>query len=400
MAAKRKDKNGRLLKTGENQRKDLLYQYRYQDIWGKTKYIYSTDLDDLRQKEKEVQKELEKGVDYAKGNVSVEQLVERYIGLKQNVRYNTKVGYQFVLNLLKKETFSQKCIRDIKVSDAQMWMIKLANDGKGYSTLTSVRGVLRPAFQMAYNEDIIPKNPFDFKLTDVIVNNSQKRIALTDAQRDTWMEFIRTDPTYSKYYDEFVVLLHTGLRVSEFCGLTLKDLDFENRRITVDHQLIRERSGRYYVEVTKSESGKRYIAMDDAVYTSLKNMLEHRPKVKTEILVDGYSGFIMLDKNGRPKVALHIENEMRWAMKKYDKLHPDAPLPNITPHVLRHTFCTDLHFKGLDPKSLQYFMGHSESRTTMNIYTHANYEQARDALTKVLRFSGRDGEGKSGGKAL
>ena len=400
MAAKRKDKNGRLLKTGENQRKDLLYQYRYQDIWGKTKYIYSPDLDDLRQKEKEVQKELEKGVDYAKGNVSVEQLVERYIGLKQNVRYNTKVGYQFVLNLLKKETFSQKCIRDIKVSDAQMWMIKLANDGKGYSTLTSVRGVLRPTFQMAYNEDIIPKNPFDFKLTDVIVNNSQKRIALTDAQRDTWMEFIRTDPTYSKYYDEFVVLLHTGLRVSEFCGLTLKDLDFENRRITVDHQLIRERSGRYYVEVTKSESGKRYIAMDDAVYTSLKNMLEHRPKVKTEILVDGYSGFIMLDKNGRPKVALHIENEMRWAMKKYDKLHPDAPLPNITPHVLRHTFCTDLHFKGLDPKSLQYFMGHSESRTTMNIYTHANYEQARDALTKVLRFSGRDGEGKSGGKAL
>lgn len=400
MAAKRKDKNGRLLKTGENQRKDLIYQYRYQDIWGKTQYIYSADLNELRQKEKEVQKELEKGVDYAKGNVSVEQLVERYISLKQNVRYNTKVGYRFVLNLLKKESFSQKCIRDIKVSDAQMWMIKLANDGRGYSTLTSVRGVLRPAFQMAYNEDIIPKNPFDFKLTDVVVNNSQKRISLTDTQKDTWMEFVRTDPTYSKYYDEFVVLLHTGMRVSEFCGLTYKDLDFENRRITVDHQLIRERGGRYYVEVTKSESGRRYIAMDDAVYTSLRNMLANRPEVKTEMLVDGYSGFIMLDKNGKPKVALHIENEMRWAMKKYDRLHPDAPLPNITPHVLRHTFCTDLHFKGLDPKSLQYFMGHSEYRTTMNIYTHANYEQALDALTKVLRFSGQDDAGKSGGKAL
>ncbi len=263
-----------------------------------------------------------------------------------------------------------------------------------------MRGVLRPAFQMAYNEDIIPKNPFDFKLTDVIVNNSQKRIALTDAQRDTWMEFIRTDPTYSKYYDEFVVLLGTGLRVSEFCGLTIRDLDFGSRRITVDHQLIRERGGRYYVEVTKSESGRRYIAMDDAVYTSLKNMLEHRPKVKTEMVVDGYSGFIMLDKNGRPKVALHIENEMRWAMKKYGKLHPDAPLPPISPHVLRHTYCSNLYFMGLDAKSLQYFMGHSESRTTMNIYTHANYEQARDALTKVLRFSSQDGEEKSGGKAL
>nr|WP_302594927.1 tyrosine-type recombinase/integrase [uncultured Acetatifactor sp.] len=111
------------------------------------------------------------------------------------------------------------------------------------------------------------------------------------------------------------------------------------------------------------------------------------------MFVDGYSGFIMLDKNGRPKVALHIENEMRWTMKKYDKLHLDAPLPNITPYVHRHTFCTDLHFKGLAPKSLQYFMGHSEYRTTMNIYTHANYEQARDALTKILRFSSRDDDG-------
>ena len=400
MAAKRKDKNGRLLKTGENQRKDLIYQYRYKDIWGKTQYIYSADLNELRQKEKEVQKELDKGVDYAKGNVSVEQLVERYIGLKQNVRYNTKVGYQFVLNLIKKEAFSKKCIRDIKVSDAQMWMLKLSNDGKGYSTLTSVRGVLRPAFQMACNEDIISKNPFDFKLTDVIVNDSKKRISLTDAQRDAWMEFIRTDKTYSKYYDEFVVLLHSGLRVSEFCGLTFRDLDFKSRRITVDHQLIRERGGRYYVEATKSESGRRYIAMDDAVYTSLRNMLDHRPKVETEMIVDGYSGFIMLDKNGKPKIALHIENEMRWAMKKYDKLHPDAPLPNITPHVLRHTFCTDLHFKGLDAKSLQYFMGHSEYRTTMNIYTHADYEQAKNALTKILNFSDQNDGGKGGGKAL
>lgn len=95
----------------------------------------------------------------------------------------------------------------------------------------------------------------------------------------------------SKYYDEFVILLHTGLRVSEFCRLTDKDLDFGNRRITVDHQLIRERGGRYYVEVTNSESGRRYIAMDDVVYTSLRNMLDRRLKLQTEMLVDGYSGF-------------------------------------------------------------------------------------------------------------
>ena len=392
MAGKRRDKNGRVLKTGESQRKsDGIYQYRYTDIWGKTQYVYSSDLDELREKEKEIQKKIDEGIDYTKGNITVLELVERYISLKQSVRYNTKVGYNFVLNILKKESFAQKCIRDIKVSDAQLWMIKLSNDGKGYSTLTSIRGVLRPAFQMAYYEDIIHKNPFDFKLTDVVVNNSKKREALTEAQKNTWMEFIRTDSTYSKYYDEFVVLLHTGMRVSEFCGLTFKDLDFENRRISVNHQLLRERTGKYTIEVTKSESGRRYIAMDDEVYTSLKNMIARRPKAKVEMVVDGYTGFIMLDKNHKPKVALHIENGMRWAMKKYNKLHPDKPLPHITPHVFRHTFCTDMHYKGLDSKSLQYFMGHAEERTTKNIYTHADYERAEASLMKILKFQNKDG---------
>lgn len=98
---------------------------------------------------------------------------------------------------------------------------------------------------------------------------------------------------------------------ASFCGLTRKDLDFKNRKIRVDHQPVRERGDKYYIEETKTSSGCRFLPMTDAVYHSLKKMLERHPKVKTEPLVDGCSNFIMLDKNGNPKVALHIENEMR-----------------------------------------------------------------------------------------
>lgn len=140
-------------------------------------------------------------------------------------------------------------------------------DGKGYSTITSVRGVVKPAFQMACDEDAIRKNPFIFKLTDVVLNDSERRIALTEEQLRTWMDFIRQDETYSKYYDEFVVLLDTGLRVSEFCGLTRKDLDFKNRRIRVDHQLLRELGGKYHVVATKTASGIRFIPMTGAGVT-------------------------------------------------------------------------------------------------------------------------------------
>lgn len=386
MSEKRRDNKGRILRTGESQRKDLIYQYRYIDIRGKRRTIYSSNLSELRKKEAEILKQLSEGIDYAAGQITVIALVERYIRLKQGTRYNTKVGYKFVLNIIKKEDFGYRQIRDIKVSDAQAWMIKLHDDGRGYSTLTSVRGVIKPAFQMAYNEDAIRKNPFDFKLVDVVPNDSQKRIALTDEQQEIWMNFIREDKTYSKYYDEFVVLLGTGMRVSEFCGLTKDDLQFSERRIRVDHQLVRERGGKYYVEKTKTECGCRFIPMTDEVYRSLLNILERRKKVAKEFIVDGYSGFLLLNKNDHPKVALHIENEMRWAMKKYSKLHPDKPLPHITPHVFRHTFCTNMANKGMDVKHLQYIMGHSDVGVTLNVYTHANYDLAAEQMLEIIDF--------------
>ncbi len=399
MSEKRKDNKGRILRTGESQRKDLIYQYRYTDIRGKRQTIYSSDLKELREKEKIIQKQLDDGIDYTAGKMTVLALLERYISLKQGVRYNTKVGYSFVLNLVKKEDFGYRQIRDIKVSDAQQWMMKLHDEGKGYSTIASVKGVVRSAFQMAYNDDIIRRNPFEFKLIDIVPNDSQKRIAMTKEQQECWMGFIREDETYMKYYDEFVVLLETGMHVSEFCGLTKGDLDFENRRIRVDHQLVRERGGKYYVEKTKTDGGIRFIPMTDGVYQSLRNILADRRRIKTEMIIDGYSGFLLLDKNDRPKVALHIENEMRWAMKKYKKLHPDQPLPHITPHVFRHTFCTNMANAGMDIKTLQYAMGHSDVEVTLNVYTHANYDRVAEQMTKIIdlkSFESQKRERKSG----
>ena len=386
MSEKRKDHKGRILKTGESQRKDGIYQYRYTDCRGKRQCVYSPALQELRQKEKEIQKQLDAGIDYEAGQITVIELLEKYISLKKGVRYNTQVGYRFVLNLVRKEDFGYRKISTVKVSDAKQWFAKLQKDGRGFSTISSVRGVIKPAFQMAYDEDAVRKNPFVFKLTDVVVNDTVPRAALTEEHLEIWMNFIERDNTYHKYYDEFVVLLETGMRVSEFCGLTQKDLDFKNRRIRVDHQLIRERGGKYYVEETKTSSGRCFLPMNETVYASLKKMLERRPKVKAEPMVDDYSGFIMLDKNGNPKVALHIENEMRWAMKKYKKLHPDSPLPHITPHVFRHTFCTNYANDGMDIKNLQYLMGHSDAGVTLNVYTHASYAHAAEQMAEISQF--------------
>ena len=136
--------------------------------------------------------------------------------------------------------------------------------------------------------------------------------------------------------------------------------------------------------------------MTDNVYQALKNIIARRQRPAKEWLIDGYSGFLLLDKNGNPKVAMHIEHHFQWALKKYRKLHPDQPLPKITPHVFRHTFCTKMAHAGMDIKSLQYLMGHSDAGVTMNVYTHATYDHAEATMQKILRPSLPEGERKSG----
>lgn len=385
MSEKRKDSKGRILRTGESQRKDLTYQFRYTDVTGKRRTIYAKDLKELRKQEEKIQKDIDDGIHYCEGNINVIELVERYVSLKQGVRHATKVGYNFVLNLIRKEDFCYRRINTIKTSDAKLWFMKLQKDGRGYSTITSVRGVVKPAFQMACDEDIIRKNPFAFSLAGVVVNDSKKREALTPEEQNIFMTFVKEDPHYSRYYDEFNVLLGTGMRVSEFCGLTKDDLDFENRRIFVGKQLVKENKGAYHVEKTKTESGVRYIPMTDAVYESLQNILKNRKKPRKEMMVDGYTGFILLDQKCNPKVALHLDHHMQWTMKKYRRTR-EEPLPTITPHVLRHTFCTNMANAGMDLKSLQYLMGHADAGVTMNVYTHASYAHAEQSMQKILKF--------------
>ena len=146
------------------------------------------------------------------------------------------------------------------------------------------------------------------------------------------------------------------------------------------------------MEVTVTpDMRKRLMALlpDEAM-----SQLARRKKVKTEIVVDGYGSFLLLDKDDKPKVALHIENEMRWAMKKYKKLHPDKPLPHITPHVFRHTFCTNMANAGMDIKNLQYVMGHSDVGVTLNVYTHASFDRAAEQMARIIDFKDTDMQGK------
>ena len=405
MSEKRRDSKNRILRNGESQdKKTGRYIYKYYDILHKPHFLYSWKLEptdklpagkkdgpSLREKIRQLQKDMVDGIDVQGSEMTVLELVKRYIATKTGVKVTTEAGYKTVVNILEKEAFAYLPIKKIHHSDAKLFLIKLQKeDGRSYSSIHSIRGVLRPAFKLAVEDDFIRKNPFDFELAKVIINDSITREAISRDQMRKFLTFVREDEHYSKYYDAMYILFHTGMRISEFVGLTVGCLDMKNRTIRIDHQLQRKSDGTKYIESTKTNAGTRTLPMEDDVYACFQRILKNRKSYAVEPTIDGYSGFLFFDKDDRPMVAMHWEKYFQHALQKYNKIYKDE-LPKITPHVCRHTYCTNMAKSGMNPKTLQYLMGHSEISITMDTYTHLGLQDAWEELERLqLQFSQKE----------
>ena len=393
----RHDSRRRVLRLGESVRPDGKYQYKYH-IEGKPHFVYSWKLEPtdklpagkkpclaLREMEKQINMQLEALPNMADGNMTVCELVDRYIKTKTGVRKSTKLGYGTVQRTLAKESFGKKAIKNIKTSDAKLFLIKMQQENKkSFSTIHTIRGVLRPAFQMAVDDDVLMKNPFGFQLAGVLVNDAVTREAITKDQMKKFLKFVHDDVVYCKYYEVVYILFHTGMRISEFCGLTVKDIDIERRVVNIDHQLQRI-SMDYVVEETKTEAGKRKIPITEDVANMFKAILEDRVPPKVEKVIDGYSGFLFYDGKGMPLVAMHWQNRFRHMVARYNDIYR-VQLPDISPHVCRHTYCSLQAKAGMNPKTLQYLMGHSDISVTMNVYTHICLDDAEEELKHMEEF--------------
>ncbi len=396
MSGKRRDSKNRILRNGESQRQDGRYAFKYIDATGKQQFVYSWKLEktdktpqgkrddiSLREKEKLILKDLDDEIVPRGGEMTVLELVKKYLLQKTGVRHNTEANYKFVVNIIKKEDFGKKRIDKVKLSDAKCWLIKLQKDGRGYSSIHSVRGVVRPAFQMAVDDDLIRKNPFEFQLATVVVNDSVTREAITRKQERAFLEFVAQDKHFCRYYDGIYILFKTGLRISEFVGLTLNDIDMQDRKMRkVNRRLQRKRNMEYVIEDTKTTSGTREIPMSDEVYACFQRIIANRKKVKKEPMINGKCGFLYLDKNDMPMVALHWEKYFQHICEKYNSIYK-VQMPKVTPHVCRHTFCSNMAKSGMNPKTLQYLMGHSDIGVTLNTYTHIGYDDAKEELERV-----------------
>lgn len=388
MSEKRRDSKNRVLRSGESQRKDGRYAYKYTDTFGKPQFVYAWKLvptdktpkgkredKSLREKVKEIQKDLDDGIDPVGKKMTVCQLYEKHIRNHANVRHGTKQGRKQLMRILEEDTIGACSIENVKMSDAKEWALRMKEKGYSFKTISNHKRSLKAAFYSAIQDDCIRKNPFDFPINTVIEDDTEPKIPLSPNQEESLLAFVKSDKVYYKYYDELIILLGTGLRISEFCGLTEKDIDFENRIINVDHQLQYSGKKSYHIEIPKTENGIRKIPMSDRVLEALQRVLQNRKN--SNFTVDGYTGFLFLTRNGTPKMYIGYDAMFRKLVGKYNKSHEESLPAVTTPHTLRHTFCTNMANAGMNPKALQYLMGHANITMTLNYYAHATFDSAQ-----------------------
>ena len=372
MSEKRKDSKGRILRTGESERKDGTYQYRYKDINGERRCIYDRNLQELRKKAKEIEKQLEEGVSYFEGNTKLSEVIDRLFSLKRKWRDSTRATMIRYLKIVKESRLYNMPINRIKIADCKTYFIGLHDEGYAFGTISSIHTIFKMAFQMACEDNAIVRNPCSFSLKSVIDDDTPKVNALTREQEESLFKFLRTDTYGQRHLDMFTILIGTGMRISEFAALTIKDIDFTSNVIHVNKQIVRL-VGKLTVTEPKTENAVRDIPMTKEVQQSARRMILKRHVIKKDVMIDGHVGFLSVTRNGRPRTHAEYADAVRKLIIRYNEVS-DLKIERCTPHVLRHTFCTKCVAAGMDVKSVQYLMGHSDASTTLNVYTDNVFE--------------------------
>lgn len=361
------------------------YEYHYKDCFGKARVISSYRLEmtdqlpkgkrsskSLREKEAEINACLENNIDVDGAKLTLLEVVDRYLNFLYNrkkLAHNTKVGYNVTVNTLKQYKLGYMEIGKIRPEHCEEWLADMKKKYRGSSIQTQIN-LIKRTFEYALDYDYVAKNPFRRITTDRSDSKKMKALSVEDMNR--FLDFCLNDTHSSHCYDMLYVLFWSGLRASELCGLTLDNIDMDNRMIVVDKQL-QCVNHTHVVLPTKTMNGERIIPMTDGVYESFQRIIKNRylkgdiEPVCFDEQGNAYEGFVFLATRSRKTIVRgHVEEYLQNCIKRFNNANPDNPIRKFEPHICRHTFATNMQY--LPPKTLQYILGHGNIATTMDNY--------------------------------
>lgn len=310
-----------------------------------------------------------------------------WVELKRGIKDSTFKNYIYMYEMFVMPTFGKKRVTQVQRSDVKRFYNGLVDQKiLSISTVDNIHNVLHQVFQVAVDDNYIRQNPTDRMLKELRVAHGHevvKRKALTFAQQELFLNYIKTEPKYRRWYPVFFIMANTGMRVGELTGLRWRDIDFENGIISVNHTLVyynhRDELGTYYsINTPKTEAGCREIPMIAGVREAFEMEQEYQQTLGIQSIdrIDGYDDFVFVNRYGKVQHQGTLNKAIKRIMRDcndqilltHDLDTDPVLLPNFSCHNLRHTFATRLCESGINVKVIQDVLGHVDISTTMDIY--------------------------------
>jgi phage integrase family protein len=295
---------------------------------------------------------------------------------RTTVKASTFENVKSKVEKMTEEHFKELKLKKITVAYCQRVVIELS---KSYILYNHYLSVINRIFKYAVLMDILNSNPFDKVIKPKSRQVQRKGNFLTKEELKEFLKLAQT-ATLSYFFPLVHLMSYTGLRQGEALALKWSDIDFENKKITVDKTAVRIKE-KQTLQTPKTKNSKRVISIDPTTLSILKSWKKDQIKIyfKNGKHFKGDENFIFTNQRGE---WVHIHNFIRY-FKRFIAGHK---LKTITPHGLRHTHASLLFSAGVEPKNISDRLGHSTVQITLDLYTHITEEQRTDTVEKLLEY--------------
>lgn len=385
-----KDLKGKELGTGIIQRKDGMYTGRYVDRFGKRKTVYNKRLKGLKEILNTAIYEDSNKLNVVDNSIKLDEWYEKWMSIHKYkvIRASTRSMYIAIY-----EKHISPMLGNLKLQDITHLQIKhlinsLDKKGLGYETKNKVKILLIDMFNKAMIDDFVNKNPAKGisverdEETEIRVLSSEEQTEFFNACKGT-------------FYDNFfTVAVTTGMRIGEISCLTFNDLDFDNKIINVTKTLLYQKieelgdtKKTFHINPPKTKTSKREIPMNKQCELAFKkqwlqkNVVADKSPKKVD---DEFKDLLFTTKYNTPINPQIIIDAIKKIVDEIN-LYKD-PLEEIEPfssHIFRHSFATRCFESGIQPKTVQSYLGHATLQMTMDLYTSVLGKHKQDEMEKL-----------------
>ena len=295
---------------------------------------------------------------------------------KTTVKPSTFENVKSKVEKMAEEHFKGLKLKKITVAYCQRVVIELS---KTYVLYNHYLSVINRIFKYAVLMDILDSNPFDKVIKPKSRQTQRKGNFLTKEELKEFLKLAQTT-TLSYFFPLVHLMSYTGLRQGEALALKWSDIDFENKKITVNKTAARIKE-KQTLQTPKTKNSKRVISIDPTTLSILKSWKKDQIKIyfKNGKHFEGDDNFIFTNQRAE---WVHIHNFIPY----FKRFVTDHKLKPITPHGLRHTHASLLFSAGVEPKNISDRLGHSTVQITLDLYTHITEEQRTDTVEKLLEY--------------